>query len=91
MECPACHHPKTRVIRTRPDREFGSTEKVRQCKNVACLQIFTSNETVLALIEGSQDQRVVLELVSKFDALSPKTQDTLLEMIDKKRRGNAKR
>ena len=91
MECPACHHKKTRIIRTRPDPEFGSTEKVRQCKNFACLQTFTSNETVLSIIEVSQHQSVVLELVSKFDALPPKTQDVLIEMIDKKRRNHEKR
>ena len=81
MRCPTCNHQKTRIIRTRPDPEFDSTDLVRQCKNPGCLSVFTSRESVISVIENSQDQHILLELVSRIQKLHPNVRDHLMKLI----------
>ena len=79
MRCPTCQYKKTRIIRTRPDSE--ATDHVRQCKNPACLAICNSRESVINVIDLSQDREILRALASRISALPDSSRDALLKLI----------
>ena len=81
MRCPTCQHKKTSIIRTRPDPDSESTDHVRQCKNPACLTLFNSRESVINVIDFSDDREIVTALASRISALSESSRETLLKLI----------
>ena len=81
MHCPACQHKKTRIIRTQPDAEFSARDLVRQCRNPACLAVFTSREAVVSLLEKSQDAEIVREMAARVGSLSAGTREALLKLL----------
>ena len=81
MRCPTCNHIKTRIIRTRPDPEFDSTDLVRQCKQPGCLTVFTSRESVISVIENSLDKHILMDLASRISKLPDHARQDLLKLI----------
>ena len=81
MHCPACRHKKTRIIRTQPDAEFSARDLVRQCRNPACLAVFTSREALVSVLENSSNTEVVRALASRIDALAPEARSSLFKII----------
>ena len=81
MRCPTCQHKKTAIIRTRPDPDSDSTDHVRQCRNPACLTIFNSRESVINVIDFSDDREIVTALASRIGGLSGASREALLKLI----------
>ena len=81
MHCPKCDNKKTRIIRTRPDTEFPSVDLVRQCKNPGCLTVFTSRESVISVIENSQDKEIIKALANRIESLNPHARADLLKLL----------
>jgi transcriptional regulator NrdR family protein len=81
MHCPACRHKKSRIIRTQPDTEFSARDLVRQCRNPACLAVFTSREALVSLLEKSQDGEIVKEMAARVGSLSADTRQALLKLL----------
>ena len=81
MRCPTCQHKKTAIIRTRPDPDSESTDHVRQCRNPACLAVFTSREALVSLLEKSQDGEIVKEMAARIGSLSAGTRQALLKLL----------
>jgi len=81
MRCPTCQHKKTTIIRTRPDPDSESTDHVRQCRNPACLTIFNSRESVINVIDLSQDREILHALASRITALPESSREALLKLI----------
>jgi len=81
MHCPACGHKKTRIIRTEPDAEFPARDLVRQCRNPACLTVFTSREALVSVIEKSTDGEMLKEMAARVGSMSPGTREALLKLL----------
>lgn len=81
MRCPTCQHRKTAIIRTRPDPDAESTDHVRQCRNPACLTIFNSRESVINVIDFSDDREIVTALASRISALSEPSREAPFKLI----------
>jgi transcriptional regulator NrdR family protein len=81
MRCPTCKLKKTTIIRTRPDPDNESTDHVRQCRNPACLAIFNSRETVINVIDFSDDREIVTALASRISALPDGSREALLKLV----------
>jgi transcriptional regulator NrdR family protein len=81
MHCPACRHKKSRIIRTQPDTELSARDLVRQCRNPACLAVFTSREALVSLLEKSQDGEIVKEMAARVGSLSAGSHEALLKLL----------
>ena len=82
MRCPTCQHPRTRIIRTRPDPENDATDHVRQCKSPSCLAIFNSRESIISVIADSADGNILLQLASRITGLSTGSREALFKLIN---------
>ena len=81
MRCPTCNHPRSRILRTRPDPDSQASDLVRQCKSPGCLTVFTSREAVISVIENSRDVEIVKALASRIEALPMDSRQALVKLL----------
>jgi hypothetical protein len=54
---------------------------VGQCRNPACLAVFTSREALVSLLEKSQDGEIVKEMAARVGSLSAGSREALLKLL----------
>ena len=81
MHCIECKHPKTRVLRSRPEPTSPSVVRVRLCENPACSAIFTTYEGGLNVLRSRSNPQAVRVLASQIALLPTEQLDALKDLV----------